>query len=633
MSAQLTLAVIGHVNHGKTALVRALTGTDTDRLPEERARGMSIALGFAHIDSAAGCIDLIDAPGHERFVRTMIGGATGVDGVVLVVDAREGFMPQTREHVDIARLLGLDRGIVAISKIDRVDAGAVTAIGAGVRARLAGTFLARAPLVPVSVLQPDTISALHAELALLAHTPIERGSGRGFYLPVDRVFSVVGHGTVVTGTLRGGCMASGGEVEVQPGGRRAFIRQLQTHGRTVEQARPGQRVAVNLRHIERGQISRGAALAAPGLLRPSRYLDAQIEWLPQAAPLANGAEVRLLVGTTEVLARVRLLDRDTLDPGASAPVQLRCRAAVATQVHEPCILRSDAPSLTLGGGRILDPLPPRHRRHDPAVARRLTIAARGGARERLLAHVADADLRGIELTRLAQELAVAPQALPAMLAAAPVRRLGDRLIVDTGRYAWLLDAATGALRDLHAAEPLRGWFPRTALHERLGGGIGEVVLGHALEDLAASGRIDRAGAGVRLAGHDPLSRLSAEERELARRIEHAIRAGGLAPPDPAHLLGADPRGRRLLQLLTGAGRLVVMRGEDGKSTLLFHPAAIEDARARLARIYPPPRRFTVAQARTVLASTRKFVLPLMEYFDGTGVTLREGDVRQLRRSS
>jgi selenocysteine-specific elongation factor len=351
----LLVGVIGHVDHGKTALVRALTGVETDRLKEERARGVSIVPGFALLAAPQGEIDLVDLPGHERFVRAMVSGATGMRAVLLAVDANEGIKPQTIEHLEIARLIGVRRGVLALTKADLATADVIAARSAEIAAAASRAGLVAGPVIATSTVTGAGVADLSGALtALLADA--EPGTDDGFpYLPVDRVFTRPGFGTVVTGTLRRGPLAVGDTVEIVPGGRSAVVRGLQIHGRPVERADPGRRTAVALRGVGLDEIARGQALSMPGMLAPGTWIDVALAAAASAeGPLASGTACRLLFGTTEVEARLRLLDRDALEPGSSTQAQLHLAEAAAVPAGEPFVLRLDSPPATVAGGRVLD---------------------------------------------------------------------------------------------------------------------------------------------------------------------------------------------------------------------------------------------------------------------------------------
>ncbi len=366
------LGVIGHVDHGKTALVRALTGEDTDRLAEEKQRGISIALGFAHLKVGPDTdIDLIDMPGHERFVRTMISGATGLDAVLLVVAANEGIKPQTVEHVDIASLLGLRRAVVAVSKTDLVAPEKAGRVAEDAVRLLAQSGLEPWPPVMTSALRETGIVDLRRALHALAAIEPARAAGGLVFLPIDRAFSVAGHGPVVTGTLRGAAIRAGDTLELLPSRRTVRVRAVQVHGVRVESATPGQRVAINLRDIEIAELERGMALCAPGTLALSDWLTISIRAVEGAPPLKNGMRIRAMLGTDEFDARLRLLDRDVLEAGESGFAQLHCVEPVALPAGEHVILRLASPPQTLAGGKVLESGTHRRQRHSARILQRL----------------------------------------------------------------------------------------------------------------------------------------------------------------------------------------------------------------------------------------------------------------------
>ncbi len=444
---RLLLGVIGHVDHGKTALVRALTGTDTDRLAEEKRRGISIVLGFAHFAAGGAEIDLIDMPGHERFVRTMIAGATGIDGVLLVVAANEGVRPQTVEHVQIASLLGITRAVIAVSKVDLAAPADAAAVGLAT-ARLAASAGLDAPApVFTSAARSEGIAALRAAILSRLQGNVEPPDDGFGWLPIDRAFSRAGHGTVVTGTLRRGALSVGEELALLPARlpgavRPVRVRTLQVHGAAVASARPGQRVAVNLRGIEAASVARGDALATPGLLRPARWLSVALHLLPDAPALATGAQVQLLAGTTEVAARLRLLDRDALEPGNTVPAQLQCALPVAVPARERFVIRAASPARTLGGGRVLDAEAARLRRHAPAVLRRLAALATEAPTQTLAREMAEAGAEGRLLADLARLVGLAP----ARTIGGARRRAGADGTRRGGRSAGVRGAAACAAR-------------------------------------------------------------------------------------------------------------------------------------------------------------------------------------------
>ncbi|GJE59252.1 selenocysteine-specific translation elongation factor [Methylobacterium trifolii] len=621
----LLVGVIGHVDHGKTALVRALTGVETDRLKEEQARGVSIVPGFALLRAGAGEIDLVDLPGHERFVRAMVSGATGMRAVLLAVDANEGIKPQTVEHLEIARLIGVRRGVVALTKADLVGPDALAARIEEVRAAAIRAGLEAPVVVATSTLTGAGLDALSEALAGLLDEAPPRGDDGFPYLPVDRVFSRPGFGTVVTGTLRRGRLAVGDTVEIVPGGQTAIVRGLQIHGRSVEAAEPGRRTAVALRGVELSDLHRGQALCAPGLLAPARWIDVAITAAASAEGLLpGGSACRLLFGTTEVPARLRLLDREALEPGATAQAQLHTGEEIAVPAREPFILRLDSPAVTVAGGRVLDPASRRRRRHDPRVAADLAAIAAGPPAEALAVRLAQAGAAGAALPELARLAGVAPERVRRQLAGMGAREVGER-IVGAPAFSALRAAVLTALAHHHRDHPMEHGIAAERLVRALA--LPEPVVGAGLRDLIATGDAAQAGALYRRAEFDP----ARNETEIVRRLEATFRRAGLSPPDEAEAIGRDVRRREALTYLVGAG--IVIRAVDRvqRRAVLFHKEAVAGARARLSEAFPhatdPEAGFLAREAGAALGISRKFSIPLLEHLDATGFTRRTGDRR------
>ena len=620
---RLLLGVIGHVDHGKTALVHALTGTHTDRLPEEKARGISIALGFAHLRVGADEIDFIDMPGHERFVRTMVSGATGIDAVLLAVDAREGVKPQTIEHLDIAALLGIGRSVIAITRTDLADATQIDATARQAAALALRAGLLAASPVACSAITGEGLPALQALLAAeLAHAQPRPDDGAP-WLPIDRVFSIAGHGTVVTGTLRGGALATGDTVEIVPAGRQARIRALQVHGRQVSSAQPGQRVAVGLRGTEPADAPRGAALAAPGALPASAWLSVQITAVASAPALPTGTSLRLLFGTEEVDARLRLLDADTLQPGAIAFAQLHCASAVSLPARARFVLRTASPPRTIAGGTVLDAQTTRARRHAPGAL--ASLAARAGAPPAAIiaAELARAGPAGTTLAQLARLAGIGPaqaaaalaniQAVRARTGAAISQHAFDTLLADIAR-------ALAAHREGLPRIALANAFPTTQ----------PAILEEAAARLLANGTVARDGANLRIPRPEHDAQRTRTLAAQAARIASTLQAAGLSPPDAAKL-APDLTTRRLLDQLIRSG--IVVRAPDRvqKREILFHRDAIEQARRHLATLLTG-NGLLVAEIGAALGISRKFSVPLLEHLDSIQFTRRVAERRVLAAS-
>ncbi|WP_342162626.1 selenocysteine-specific translation elongation factor [Methylobacterium sp. SD21] len=621
----LLVGVIGHVDHGKTALVRALTGVETDRLKEEQARGVSIVPGFALLAGEAGEIDLVDLPGHERFVRAMVSGATGMRAVLLAVDANEGIKPQTVEHLEIARLIGVRRGVLVLTKADLATPETIRARSAEIAAAAARAGLDTGPVIATSTLTGIGIPALSAALlGLLAEA--NGGTDDGFpYLPVDRVFTRAGFGTVVTGTLRRGKLAVGDTVEIAPGGRRAVVRGLQIHGRPVEIAEPGRRTAVALRGVGLDEIARGQALSLPDLLVPTRWLDVAVTAAASAeSALPSGLACRLLFGTTEVEARLRLLDRQSLEPGQTAQGQLHLAEEVAVPAREPFVLRLDSPAATVAGGRILDPASRRRRRNDPRVTADLAAIAAGRPAEALTVRLGQAGALGAPLAELARLAGTTPERVRRLLTAAGAREIAERF-VGAPAFAALRSGTMGTLAQFHRERPMDHGAPLDQVARSLA--LPESVTGAVLRDLTGSGEVTQVGTLWRRADFDP----ARNETETVRRLEQSFRKAGLNPPDEAEAIGRDIRRRDALNYLIGSGAIIRAVDRVQRRAVLFHREAVASARSRLLDAFPAAADaetgFLAREAGAALGISRKFSIPLLEHLDATGFTRRAGDKR------
>ncbi len=593
---------------------------ETDRLEEEQRRGISIALGFAHLLAPGAVVDLIDMPGHERFVRTMISGATGVSGVLLAVAANEGIQPQTVEHVDVAALLGIKRAIIAVTKADLVGPEQAAAAGRAAMALAAASGLEAGPPIATSAVTGAGLDALRAAIGAVATidaTPEEDGFP---YLPIDRVFSVAGHGTVVTGTLRHGGLAAGDELALLPSGGAVRVRSLQVHGQRVDRALPGQRVAANMRGAGLDGLGRGTALCTPGLLTAASWLSVQMRSVAGAPNLRTGVSLRLLFGTEEVDARLRLLDRDVLQPGGTALAQLHCRTPVAVPAREAFIVRLPSPALTVGGGRVLDPDTVRQRRHAAAPLGWLAALAAAVPSVIVRHGVQEAGQAGTTLAKLARRAGVAPARAASLLAGQPavLSRAGDVMAEDA-----VADVA-GRLPGLLAPYP--DGASREAL-TRLLPGVGASVLEHAAERLVASGTLWRDRGLLRLRQLARERSQAQEEDAAAGRLAEALRLGGLTPPDPASL-APDVRSRRLLDRLVRQGTVVRTTDRVQKRDILFHRDAVESARRRLTPLLGGPG-LLVKEAGEALGISRKFSVPLLEHLDAIQFTRRVADRRVL----
>ena len=632
------IGTAGHIDHGKTALIRALTGQETDRLKEEKERGISIDIGFAYLDLATGeRVGIVDVPGHERFIRNMLAGAHGIDLVLLVVAANDGVMPQTEEHVDILHLLGVTHGVVALTKVDLVDPARVAAVEEEIGILLAGTTLEGAPIVPVSSVTGDGLSQLRQTLGeQLAgyQRPVPLGY---FRLPVDRAFVMHGHGTVVTGTAIAGAVRAGDTVRILPSGEEARVRTVQVHGTEVPHATHGQRVALNLSGVERTDVRRGHVVCDPRLDRVTERFDAWVELRPAAKrPVQSHEVVRVYVGTAEAIGKLVLLDgRAALRPRESAYGQLVLRQAVQVLRGDRFILRNQSAQHTIGGGVVVHPFARRHRRGDAGLVPQLEALRRASS---------DAALVGA-LLHIEPDFAVAPEFLaqagglrPEAVSAA-VRQdptlcaLPDAdnpaACTTTEKWEALRAAVARALAAIHQREPLSPGMEMESLRSQVAPELSPKVFRAVIDALVVAKAIARDDSIVHLPGHRVA--LQRDERQVAARAEEIIAAGGFTPPDLKQIetaLGVSrQRLQAILQQLEREGRVTRIATD-----LYFAQAPLERARALLREHVRGHGEISAATFRDLLGASRKFSISLLDYFDRTAFTLRVGDVRKLRGS-
>jgi len=608
--------------------VRALTGTDPDRLKEEKERGITIDLGFAHEALSPEVVaSFVDVPGHERFVRNMLAGAHGIDAALLVVAADESVMPQTREHFHICRLLGIPRGVVALSKCDLADADLQAIAELETRELVKGSFLEGREVVRVSARTGLGLDELRAALLALARETPPRDASGLLRLPVDRVFSLHGFGTVVTGTLVAGELRGGEELLALPSGRSARVRGLQVHGQAVEAVGAGSRAAVNLGGVEVAELARGDVLVRPGTLRPSSMLDVELTLLPGARPIADGARVRVHVASAEVLGRVRLLGPEAVEPGASALAQLRLEEPCLAGRGDRLVLRSYSPAETIGGAVVLDPVPPRRRARDQgrlaALRSSTTLAA---AAEVVVGEAAQA---GVEAPLLAARLTV-PVAvlLDAVRTSHALRLLGrDPVVVVTEDALDELGRQTvQELTRFHREQPLRPGMPREELRTRLFARAAAPAFEAVLAGLAAASRVRLLPDAVALASHQV--RLSAGEEEARALLTEKAAAAGLAGVEITSLAGASGKDEHLLERV---GRVLVdervlQRIGDG---ILVHRDHLEELKREVRRRWPGGSKLEVMAFKEMTGLSRKFVIPLLEYLDRERVTRRAGNDRMV----
>jgi selenocysteine-specific elongation factor len=631
------IGTAGHVDHGKSALVKALTGIDPDRLKEEKEREMTIDLGFAWMTLPDGqAVSIVDVPGHEDFIKNMLAGVGGIDAALLVVAADEGPMPQTREHLAILDLLNVRTGVVVLTKIDLVDEPDwLDLVEAEVEDLLAPTSLANAPIVRVSARTGEGLEVLRDTLAqVLAGSPSRLDLGRP-RLSIDRAFTVAGFGTVVTGTLIDGRFRVGDEVEILPQGLRARIRGLQTHKRKIETAVPGSRVAINLSGVAVEDLERGDVVTRPGWLRPTLLMDVQLRALPDAPkPLVHNQEVEVFVGAAQVMARTRILGTQQINPGETGWAQLRLARPIAVSKNDRFIVRQPSPSRTLGGGVVVDPHPRRrHRRFREEVIRRLEALASGSPEEVLLGTLLKQE--PLEAQRVVRRSNLEPEAAAAALDTLrqtgqvvvlngddlPGERLvrSNAYLVSNPGWQRLTERIRRLLSDYHQQYPLRVGMPRQELRSRLGldGPLANAVIERAI----AEGHVVGEGENLRLPDHRVV--FSPAQQEQIDRLLAAFGASPYTPPSVAEaeaMVGAD-----VLYALIEQGTLVRV-SED----VLFLADTYREMVERITAHLRAHGSITVAQARDMLQTSRKYALALLEHLDDIRVTKRVGDERRLR---
>ncbi len=622
----------GHIDHGKTALVEALTGIDADRLEEEKLRGITIDLGFANLDFDDVQIGFVDVPGHEKFVKNMLAGAGGIDAVLLVVAADESIMPQTREHFDICRLLGIARGLVAVTKIDTVDEDLVGLVAEEVRDAVAGSFLQDAQILPVSARSGEGIEELKKCLRRIALDLPERAPGRIARLPVDRCFSMKGFGTVVTGTLISGSLRKDQEVEIIPGNRSSRIRGLQVHWKTSSHAVAGQRTAVNLQGVDRAEVERGMVLTVPGIYRATQIADVRLNLLPSAAPLKNLRKVRLHTGTTEVLARVALIGTDAVLPGESCYAQLRLDYPAFCLHGDPFIIRKFSPAVTIGGGRILHPQPIKHKATDEEALDRMKLLDTEDLPAKIPVFVETGHERVMSLSGLCRLLDEEAASLKQLCSGLAEK---GRILLIPGPDPFLMlpetaetlhRATLSCVQAFHRDYPLQKGIPREELRKRLYDELPQEVFRHCLDTLAARNKIAIHEETVALHGREV--QLSEHGQRLRASIEEAILKGGYQPPALPELLAAieaDPAEVRKIYFWMLREKILLRITED----LAYHRETLEEIKRTIRERLTPGARFGVADFKDLFDLTRKHAIPLLEYLDRERFTRRQGNERIL----
>jgi selenocysteine-specific elongation factor len=629
----IIVGTAGHIDHGKTALVRALTGIDADRLPEEKRRGITIDIGFADLDLGDVRIGFVDVPGHERFVKNMLAGAHGIDLVALVIAADESVMPQTREHFDICRLLGVNKGIVVLTKKDLIDEELLQLARAEAEDLVKGSFLEGAPVISVSSRTGDGIEELKNALREVGSTVAARSADFVTRLPIDRSFLMKGFGAVVTGTLIAGAINEGDELELLPSGTRVRVRGVQVHSSSVKKAFAGQRTAINLGGIEAAAIERGMVLASVGRLRPTQIVDASVQLLDDAPrPLRSRQRVRVHIGASEVLARVSVLeDAGKIEPGAQSFVQLRFESPLVAVLGDRFIIRAYSPQMTIGGGQILDPFATKHRARDlPAVRGVLRTLLEKDRAKQLTQFVVSAGGHGLTREQIAARTAwrddVIDEAIKQTLATGSVVNLNG-ILISQGAFGDVKSRVIDEIGAHHKREPLSRGLPKEILRERLFAGVSPDAFRAVMAELEKSGAFISEKEIVRLREHT--RELTDADTRVRDSLEKIYRDAGLSAPSlpeafaSAGIKSSD-HGRKILQLLLDSGALVKVHGE-----MFFHRSALDDLISKLHSYAASHanRAIDVPAFKELAGISRKYAIPLLEYLDRERVTRREGDRR------
>jgi len=631
---QIVLGTAGHIDHGKTSLIKALTGIDTDRLKEEKERGITIELGFAHLELPGGkLLGIVDVPGHEKFIKNMVAGATGVDLVALVIAADEGVMPQTREHLDICKLLKIQHGLIIMTKIDMVDSDWLELVREDVTEYMATTFLADAPVVEVSSVTGEGLKELIQILDKLVQNIPERDLGHFFRLPIDRVFSMKGFGTVITGTTISGKIRTGDEITIYPLAINSKIRGLQVHNREVNEIRAGLRTAVNLQGIERAKVQRGNILASRDALRTTYMVDVSLDLLSSAPrKLKNRAKARFHTGTSEIISTVVLLDRDALEPGETCFAQIRLNEPTALLRDDRYVLRSYSPVRTIGGGRTLNALPRKKKRFSEAVLSEMKLLFIGDLNEIIEYFVSSGRYRGVEQEELPFLTNTRKKRLDEALKALKAQQriiLYDKergILIHADFLKMAREEMLDTLTRYHKKFPLKEGLVKEELRSRTAGADNAKLFNHLVLQLGREGIIVQNKEIVRLKDHQVT--LAQDQEEIRRELEKIYTKSGLQPPYFQEIKQKFPGN-------TGADVLEVMVKEGGilkvKEDLYFHRKAIDELKSELIAFLKRNGEITTPQFKEMTGASRKYTIPLIEYFDRTQVTVRVGDTRVLRK--
>ncbi|MED5578836.1 MAG: selenocysteine-specific translation elongation factor [Nitrospinota bacterium] len=634
MENQVIIGTAGHIDHGKTSLVRSLTGTETDRLKEEKERGITIDLGFAKLNSGETNAGIVDVPGHERFVKNMLAGVGGIDIVMLVIAADEGVMPQTREHLSICELLGVKNGLIVITKSDLVEPEWISLVKDDLKEFVKETFLHKKPILQVSSETGEGIDDLKKILNKLILDVNPKDENGVFRIPIDRVFTMHGFGVVVTGTLFSGKVKTGQTIEIYPTETQAKIRGIQVHSESVEESAAGFRTAINLQGIEKTKIERGYVLGFPKEMRNTYMLDVFLELLESASnPLKNRSRVRFHSGTVEVMARVILLEKNSINPGDKIFAQIRLEKPITALPRDRFVIRSYSPMTTIGGGEILDVDPPKLKRMKKNSASRFEFLKKGSDRERLKKFIEENGISGTNFSELSGRV---PQTIKKIRSEILelqnqqeilIADLDSGLSVEMDQFEKFKKNLENEIKNYHEKNPLKSSAPKEEIRSRLGK-INEKIFSMGLDTLKKEGITNEDQTTVKISSHTIV--LDNEQELMCKRIENIFLNAKFKPPSLKKLISeeklTDQKLTEVIQILVGEKKLILLKGE-----LIFHSKSLDDARSELESFILKNKEITASEFRDLLGISRKFAIPILEHFDIMKITVRVGDKRIIKK--
>ena len=632
---QIILGTAGHIDHGKTSLIKALTGTDTDRLKEEKLRGITIELGFASLELPGGRhVGIVDVPGHEKFVKNMVAGATGIDIVVMVIAADEGVMPQTREHLEICSLLDIKHGFVVLNKVDLVDEEWLELVKEDTSDFLRGTFLEDTPMIPVSSVTGQGIQEFIKTLDDLSSLIPERSISGLFRLPVDRVFSMKGFGTVITGTLISGHVSVGDSVMIYPSMVSSNVRGIQVHNNSVNTAEAGMRTAINFQGLEKASINRGEIIGKPDELKSSYMIDVALRFLAtNKKPMKNRTRVRFHTGTSEVLGIIVLLEKDEITPGEISVAQIRLDSSIAAVKDDRFVIRSYSPVRTIGGGKVLNPIPKKHKGFKPEIIKGLKGLMDNTPEEVVEYYVNESGSRGVGYSDLRIMTNIPSKQLRNIISTLLSKRSlicidrDNRVYIHKNIYEKIKNEILQTLENYHKTNPLKTGMSKEELKTKFPLIMGSNLFNLLIIQMEKKEEIVSEDNSVRLSGYSVS--LGADQAELKKKIDEIYKKSGLKPPyfrDIPRQLDIDPQSAKDVLMLLIEEDMIIKAKDD----LYFDRNAVDILKKKLVDFFATSNELTTPDFKELAGVSRKYLIPLIEYFDSINFTIRIGDIRKLR---